>query len=60
MKEDPDWTSLALHEGELIVHASICNLLSMYTQWRACNLREVVHAHEIRVSNRDTVVTLIK
>ena len=59
-REDPDWSALALLEGELVVNASIRKLLSIYTQWRACDLREVVHAHEIRVHNRDTVVTLIK
>ena len=58
--DEPDWRELGLAERDLIVNATWTDLVASYSQWRASELREIAHAHELSVSTRDTAQSLIE
>ncbi|KAI1782637.1 hypothetical protein LXA43DRAFT_1068440 [Ganoderma leucocontextum] len=60
MTDIPVWTELGLREEDLIICTALRKLLSIFTQWRAGQLRELAHAHEMRVFSRDSALTLLE
>ena len=58
--DDIDWARQGLRHGDLLVNATLWRLLSTYHLWRTNELREIAHAHEIRVYSRDTASTLLE
>lgn len=58
--EEPDWTLQSLKTGDLLVNATLLCMLTKYHLWRTNELRELAHAHELRVFARDTAHSLIE
>ena len=58
--DDIDWSRLGLVEGDVIVNTRLPSLLTKYSQWRASDLREIAHAHELSMSTRDTAQSLLE
>lgn len=54
-----DWSEQDIQGGDVVVRATLQAVLGIYTQWRANDLRELAHAHEIRLNSRDTSIILI-
>lgn len=48
-----DWGKLSLQHGDIVVNATIPSLLTLYRMWRTNELRELAHAHEIRLRARE-------
>ena len=59
LTDSPIWHQLGLRESDLVVSTALHTLLSLFSQWRAGQLRELAHAHEIRVLARDSALSLM-
>ena len=54
------WNAQGLLEGDLVLRTSLSALLRIFSQWRAGQLRELAHAHEIRVLARDSASSILE
>lgn len=57
--EEPDWAQQGLQPDDLVINATLQCMLSTYHLWRTSDLREIAHAHELRLYARDTARSLI-
>ena len=53
VSESLDWNALELQQGDLLVNGPLTMLLMIYRMWRTNELRELAHAHEIRIRVRE-------
>ena len=54
-----DWSSTGLQTGDLVVNATTSTLLEVFHMWRPNELRELAHAHEIRLRARESKSALL-
>ena len=57
---DFDWNTQGLLDGDLVLRTSLPALLRLFSQWRAGQLRELAHAHELRVLARDSASSILE
>ena len=58
--DTPVWSRLGLQECDLVVNTPLRNVLSIFSLWRASQLRELAHAHEVRVLSRDSAADILE
>ena len=58
-QETPDWTRLGLDAGDVLFNAPLSVMIATFHMWRAGDLRELAHAHEITVPRRESVTSLL-
>lgn len=54
-----DWSSTGLQTGDLVVNATTSTLLEVFHMWCPNELRELAHAHEIRLRARESKSALL-